>query len=360
VDALVGAVARGEEREPEHVVTRLRAPPAPGRRIAVTGMRGSAGKTTVRALLSAVLAEGRPDPVLAPVDAEQSASFTEWLAAPEPPIPAQVLSRPREASYSTVDRRVPLLRRRSATNRAPGAHQRAIRSPTGPTANTDARYFPGMHFSSGAAPVTPPARSFTASARRARIVRAAIRTLSELGPAQISFERVTEQAGLSDARMVAYHFTDEDDLLQQIAEDVHRAGTEYVHSQVRQEASPTGGLRAYLESSLEFLRDHPSELAALREIGPRSETASADSPAATSEEEAGTRALEPLLRQGQETGEFGDFDPGTMAFSIRTAIAATKQQLIADPQMDVNAHSRELVTSFLAATSRGAVAAIER
>lgn len=217
-----------------------------------------------------------------------------------------------------------------------------------------------MHFSSGASPATPPARSFTASARRARIVRAAIRTLSELGPTQISFERVTEQAGLSDARMVAYHFTDEDDLLQQIAEDVHRAGTEYVHSQVRQEASPTGGLRAYLESSLEFLRDHPSELAALREIGPRAQTASADSPAATSEEETGTRALEPLLRQGQETGEFGDFDPGTMAFSIRTAIAATKQQLIADPQMDVNAHSRELVTSFLSATSRGAVAAIER
>lgn len=217
-----------------------------------------------------------------------------------------------------------------------------------------------MHSSTGDPPATAPARSFTASARRARIVRAAIRTVSELGPEQTSFERVTEQAGLRDPRMVSYHFLDVEDLLQQIAEDVHRAGTEYVHSQVRRESSPTGGLRAYLRSSLEFLRDHPSELAALRELGPRSDAASADSPAATSEEESGARALEPLLRQGQAAGEFGDFDPSSMAFSIRSAIAATKRQLVADPTLDVGAHSRELVSSFLSATSRDAAAAIER
>lgn len=217
-----------------------------------------------------------------------------------------------------------------------------------------------MHSSSGDPPATPPARSFTASARRARIVRAAIRTVSEVGPEHASFERVTEQAGLRDSRMVSYHFVDEDDLLQQIAEDVHRAGTEYVHSQVRQARSPTGGLRAYLESSLAFLRDHPSELVALSEIGPRSDAASADSPAATSDEESGAQALEPLLRQGQAAGEFGNFDACTMAFSIRTAIAATRQQLVANPEMDVGAHSRELVSSFLSAASRDPVAAIER
>lgn len=216
-----------------------------------------------------------------------------------------------------------------------------------------------MHFSSGDSIATPPARSFTASARRARIVRAAVRTISELGKEKASFERVTEQAGLRDARMLSYHFVDEDDLLQQTAEDVHRAGTEYVHSQVRQEQTPAGRLRAYLESSLEFLRDHPAELSALTEIGPRADAASADSPAATSEEEPGAHALEPLLRQGQESGEFGDFDARSMALSIRTSIAATRQQLVADPEMNLGAHSRELIATFLSATGCVAVAAIE-
>lgn len=216
-----------------------------------------------------------------------------------------------------------------------------------------------MQSSDGGPSATPPARSFSGSARRARIVRAAIRTISELGPEHVSFERITTQAGLRDSRMVSYHFLDEDDLLQQIVEDVHRAGTEYVHSQVRQENNPTGGLRAYLEASLAFLRDHPAELSALTEIGLRTDAASPDSPAATSEEETGARALEPLLRRGQESGEFGDFNARSMAFSIRTAIAAAKQQLVADPGMDVRARSRDLVSTFLSATGRGTVAAIE-
>ena len=349
MEALVDAVARNEEREPEDAIAHRR---DPVRGIITSDARGRAGETAVSAHLGPVPAEHRSDPVLVLDAAEDPGSPTGW--------PAARTGRPTETCRSTVDKRVPLVRRHCPTSGDPGAHQRGIHASTGPTTTTGARYFPAMHSSSGASPTTPPARSFAASARRARIVRAAIRTVSELGPEQTSFERVTEQAGLSDARMVAYHFTDENDLLQQIAEDVHRAGTEYVHSQVRREASPTGGLRAYLESSLEFLRDHPSELAALREIGPRSVAASADSPAATSEEEPGARALAPLLRQGQEAGEFGAFDPSTMALSIRSAIAATKQQLVADPQMDVGAHSRELVDSFLSAASRDAVAAIER
>jgi hypothetical protein len=39
-------------------------------------------------------------------------------------------------------------------------------------------------------------RSFTAQARRAQIVRAAIETIAELGYGQASFARIAERAGL--------------------------------------------------------------------------------------------------------------------------------------------------------------------
>lgn len=89
LDALVGAVSRNEEREPEEVVARLRAPLAPSQRIAVTAVRGGAGKTAVSALLGSVLAERRQDPVLA-LDAAERADSLAWRLATraDQPIPA--------------------------------------------------------------------------------------------------------------------------------------------------------------------------------------------------------------------------------------------------------------------------------
>ena len=63
-------------------------------------------------------------------------------------------------------------------------------------------------------------------------------------------------------------------------------------------------------------------------------------------------ALEGLLRQGQQEGDFRPFDLRVMAVTIRRAIDAVPPLLAANPDLDVKAYARELATLFDRATCK--------
>lgn len=64
-------------RELEELITSVQAPVSTGRRIAVTSVRGGAGKTSITALLGSMFAAHRPDHVLA-VDADPDSGSLDW------------------------------------------------------------------------------------------------------------------------------------------------------------------------------------------------------------------------------------------------------------------------------------------
>ncbi|RSM46384.1 TetR/AcrR family transcriptional regulator [Amycolatopsis balhimycina DSM 5908] len=197
-------------------------------------------------------------------------------------------------------------------------------------------------------------RTFTNEARRAQIMRAAIDTIAELGYAKASFARITEKAGLSGPRMISYHFADKDDLIHEILMYVLTAGARFINERVEAADTPVGKLRAYLEANLQFLREHPNDVAALTEIGPHLRTA-ADRPyTSVSAQEVSAQSLEKLLAQGQTSGEFRDFDVRSMAVLIRGAVdgAARRLRDEADFDFDFDAYVREAVTTFTRAVAR--------
>jgi hypothetical protein len=57
------------------------------------------------------------------------------------------------------------------------------------------------------------------------------------------------------------------------------------------------------------------------------------------------------LRKGQQDGEFRAFDLRVMAITIRQAIDVVPRWLSANPNLDVAAYARELVTLFDRATA---------
>jgi AcrR family transcriptional regulator len=194
--------------------------------------------------------------------------------------------------------------------------------------------------------------TFTTSARRAQIVQAAIDTIAELGYDKASFARITERAGLSSPRMISYHFTGKHDLISQIVMDVFQAGAAFMLARIEAEDTATGRLRAYLEANLQFLREHPREVAALTEIGPHLRTEAGEPYTSASAQEPSVQGLEMLLSAGQGTGEFRDFDTRSMAVLIRGAIEAAAQRLRGEPGLDFDAYTREVVTTFTLATRR--------
>ncbi|MGI5131635.1 TetR/AcrR family transcriptional regulator [Pseudonocardia sp. CA-107938] len=196
------------------------------------------------------------------------------------------------------------------------------------------------------------ARTFTNEARRAQIMRAAIDTIAEVGYAKASFARITERAGLSSPRMISYHFESKDDLIHEIVLHVFGAGAAFINERVSAADGAIGRLQAYLEANLQFLREHPRDIAALTEIGPHLRDAAGQRYPSVGAQEVSVQSLEKLLADGHVSGEFRDFDVRSMAVLIRGAVDGAARRLRDEPDFDFDAYTREAVATFTRAVAR--------
>jgi AcrR family transcriptional regulator len=187
--------------------------------------------------------------------------------------------------------------------------------------------------------------SFIEAARRGQIVDAAIEVIAAVGYAHASLARIAEHAGISKG-VISYHFTDKDHLIRQVVEHILAAFGAYMAPRVQAERqSAAAMLRAYIESHIGFMREHRQHILALVDIlsNPRPKNGKC---AVNPKPDAGVVALEQIFRRGQRAGEFRRFPTRVMAVTIRGALDAIAPQMIANPGIDLDAYSRELVTIF--------------
>lgn len=190
-------------------------------------------------------------------------------------------------------------------------------------------------------------RSFTEERRRAQIVDAAVETIAELGYARTSFGQIAKRAGLSSTGMISYHFASKDDLMNQVASDIHAVAMDVVGGPVTRAAGPREQLRAFIESSVEFYVVHHRHMRALTEIAlSRREEAEPD----VLPHEAELRGLEEIFREGQEKGEFREFTPRVMAVALRHALDGVALRIGTESEPDAATYAREVVTIFDLAT----------
>lgn len=183
-------------------------------------------------------------------------------------------------------------------------------------------------------------------------MRAAIETFAEVGFDKASFAEITRRAGMSSQRLISYHFEDKNDLLWQIVKDIYSDAAHFMEEQMQGSESAAERLRAYISANLEFLRDHPREIAALTEIGPHLSTRSRQSATSLREQQPVIEGLTSILREGQETGEFEPFDVQAVAVMIRASIERAAQWLHTDPPLDFDSYRQELIHTFLLTTTR--------
>jgi AcrR family transcriptional regulator len=191
----------------------------------------------------------------------------------------------------------------------------------------------------------------TEAARRNQIVNATIETLAELGYTKTSFARIVERAGLSSTRMISYHFKGKADLMNAVMGTLVDALDSFVGERTAPGTDRTAMLRSYIHAELAFLRDHPDQMRALVEIatGMREEGGSPISEMVL--QDLRTGRLERQLRQGQQEGALGTFDPAVMAMAIRQALDGVAGLLGRDPDLDVDTYAGELADLFERATA---------
>jgi AcrR family transcriptional regulator len=205
--------------------------------------------------------------------------------------------------------------------------------------------------SGGSVAVRPEDRTFIENARRAQIVKAAIDTIAELGYARTSLARIAERAGISKG-VISYHFAGKDELIKEVVVEVVESGKAYMRSRISPESSGPDVLRAYIESNLAFMGEHPNYMVTIVEIGRNGLTADGERRFyGDSDIDDAVRILEDLLGRFQDAGEFRqDFDPRVMAVTIRAAIDAAPPRLAHDPQLDIDTYAREIANLFERAT----------
>lgn len=200
------------------------------------------------------------------------------------------------------------------------------------------------------------ASTFTTTARRTQIVRAAIDTIAELGYGRASYAQIARRAGLSSTGLISYHFASRHELIRRVVAVVVDAGQAFMLPRIEAAAAGRDRLRAYIESNLAFMATHRGEMLAVVEIirnatregGGESEADPYADPHAR-----GLAQLESYLREGQRCGALRDFSPRVMAVTIRAAIDAVAYRLSAEPDLDLDLYADELATLFDRATREG-------
>jgi AcrR family transcriptional regulator len=190
-------------------------------------------------------------------------------------------------------------------------------------------------------------RTFTESARRAQIVAAAIETIADVGYPQTSFTKIAHQAGLSSTGMISYHFAGKDDLMREVVREVLLLAKEFMAPRIDNADGYLEKLRAHIESNVEMLSNYPRHMRALLDIfNNAANELKLDTTALTSR----VHLLEKHLRDGQQSGELGAFDPLIMAMAITGGIDAVIGQHHVDSKLDPTHSGHELANIFVRAT----------
>ena len=193
--------------------------------------------------------------------------------------------------------------------------------------------------------------TFTETARRAQILACAIEAISESGYGRASLAEIARRAGVSKG-VVSYYFTSKDELLAQVVIDVYRRAGAAIAARTDAETDPSAVLTAYVEANLAFLGRHPADLRAVTEIVMNLRAPDGAPRFAPSGADPVLAHLERLLRDGQETGVFRDFDAHALAILVRGAIDTASGRLVTDPDFDLGTYTRELVSVVGLATRK--------
>jgi len=192
--------------------------------------------------------------------------------------------------------------------------------------------------------------TFTEAARRVQLIECAIETIATLGYAQASLAQIAKRAGISKG-VIIYYFSSKEELIEQVVTEIYTAAVQAVTPQITAQPTTQLRLQAYIRSAVDYIGTHRMRMVALLEIALNFRTADGKLRYRGTEEWVLT-ALEALLRQGQEDGEFRAFDLRVMAVTIRRAIDAVAPLLAAHPNLDTDSYARELVTLFDRATRK--------
>ena len=192
--------------------------------------------------------------------------------------------------------------------------------------------------------------SFIERARRAQIIDATLQVVAEQGFAGASLARIAKKAGISKS-IVLYHFTNKNALLEAAVWQFFTATEAHMSPLLTAESTASGYLRAWITGQISFFAFNRVGFLAMAEIvgGLRR----ADGTRVFAEIDNDELAyIASILRQGQEEGEFREFDVDEYAALINRIVNGILIDWHEDSSSDLTSHAIVAAEFVLHATRR--------
>ena len=188
-------------------------------------------------------------------------------------------------------------------------------------------------------------RSFIEEARRAQIVAAAIDTLAELGYGKASLTQIAKRAGISTS-LISYHFKEKEELMHETYSQTFSNWAIYVQDQLAAGATATERLHIYIEANLAYMGTRPKHFEAMIEIMFNARSEDGRLLYRGDEDGEGFIQLKELLHEGQQSGEFRQFDVQNMGIALRGTIDQFLGQVASRPSFNLEAYTAQLIQLF--------------
>ncbi|HEU5121846.1 MAG TPA: TetR family transcriptional regulator [Candidatus Saccharimonadales bacterium] len=188
-------------------------------------------------------------------------------------------------------------------------------------------------------------RSFIEEARRAQIIEAAIAVLSEVGYAKASLAKIAAKAGISTS-LTLYHFKDRRALMLEVMGTIDHAWMTYINEKLHSATTARERLRVYIEASLAFMGTRPQHFAAMIELTFNGRDLYGGYEAFANEEDPSLLRIRQILEEGQQNGEFMNFDSTMMALMIRGAIDQFLGYVTMQYSFDLETYTNHVITTF--------------
>jgi AcrR family transcriptional regulator len=190
--------------------------------------------------------------------------------------------------------------------------------------------------------------------RRAQIIAATIEVLAEHGSANASFARIAEQAGLSSPGLISYHFKNKEDLWRQTVATISAERVANVVAATERAGTAAEALGNALEADLAYMGSRPKLFAAIVEAFYTLRAPTGQIEQLGVEQQALLAHLVGILKKGQQTGEFGEFDAEYLGLVIHGALTQFLGQQLRRADFNLERFTHTLVAFALQAPRQGA------
>lgn len=192
--------------------------------------------------------------------------------------------------------------------------------------------------------------SFIEQARRAQIIDATLHTVAEHGFAHASLARIAQQAGISKS-VILYHFASKDAVLRAALENFFAATEAHMRPRISSETTASGRLTTWITAQISFFAANRVGFMAMAEIvgGLRNPDGTRTLANIDDEELA---FVADILREGQVSGEFRDFNVDQYATLINRIVNGILIDWHEDSDSDLTSHATVAAEFVYQATRR--------